>query len=316
LVSIQLGYQQNLNDPQIQQIIRTNCDVIEGFYFFITNRTFNENFVNDFMNFDSLKQLTFSSDTIKRWLTAELTETLFTKLQKLPFQCLNINSWSRPGLQSIFDNELFTLLEKSETIKCLHLQCLNHYIERWLANTALHNRAEITNFCLSNDRFGYSAAERENRFAPLFHTVADYQLLFPKLKCLCIGICLAEFDDDQLDSMLLCYFQNVSGNIKLHLAVRLYHKLEEIPSERFAWVFAKLRLLQAEIIFINNKRDARITIKSKNGHITTEIIVWFDQYDVKKTSLIDRYKNSPEKRKCIDFNHYGRYSKTCLCVIN
>ena len=145
-----------------------NCDIVESFHFYITNLTFNEYFVNAFLNFDSLKQLTlFSNMIFKRGtLSAELNQHLFTKLQQMQFQCLSIISYSRPGLRSIFDKQLFTLLENSETIKCLHLMCSNHYVERWLANHILHNRAQITNLCISNDQFGYSAAEIENRVAP------------------------------------------------------------------------------------------------------------------------------------------------------
>ena len=116
--------------------------------------------------------------------------------------------------------------------------------------------------------------------------------------------------------MLLCYFSDTSVNINLHLTIRLFHTLEEIPSERFDWLLAKLRFLQAEIILIYNKRDARITIKSKNGYITSEIIVCFDQDNVKKPPVKDRYKISSEKHKCVDFNHRGGHSITCLCILN
>jgi hypothetical protein len=197
---------------------------------------------------------------------------------------------------------------------------LNHYVERWLANTALHNRAQITNLCISNDQFGYNFSELQNSDAPLFHTITNYQLLFPKLKYLCIGICLAQLNEVQLESILMCYFQNNSRNIQLHLTVRLFHKLQEIPFLKLGRVLTKLQSLQAEISVVKkNKRDGVIKIISMNGRISSEIIVCFDENDIfDKCRGFKHIKDVvPEnKQKCVDRNHCGSYSMNCLCAIN
>jgi hypothetical protein len=325
--SIQLELHQNLNDPELLALLQMYCDVLEGFSFCDINKTLNDYFINAFLNFKSLKQITLCSWIFRLWDTPEMKKFdenrkhLYANLLQLQLQCLVIMSFSIPEMRGIYDNELFTLLEETRTIKCLHITCLNHYVERWLANTTLHNRAQITNLCISNDQFGYNFSEFGSRNAPLFHTVTNYQLLFPKLKYLCIGICLMQLDEVQLESILMCYFQNNSSDIQLHLTVRLFHKLQEIPLLELGRALTKLQSLQAEISVINkNKRDGIIKLRSINGRISSEIMIFFDKNDLANMNIkpvwYNRMVPDPEEQKCVDCNHCGSHSINCLCAIN
>jgi hypothetical protein len=277
----------------------------------------NITFIDAFLNLNSVKQLTLSWVTEKEIINAELRQTVFTKLRNMSLQCLLLNSTSKPGFRSIDDEQLFTLLN-SGTVKCLHLKSLNHYVDRWLTNNLLHERASITNLCIANDQFGYNPCEKENKRASLFHSLADYRLLFPKLKYLCIGICIAQFDDNRVDSLLICYYLNNHFNTKVRLTVRLFHKADEIPSNRFDWVLTKLKTQQADIVFTyQTKREARITIKSRNGSIYSEIIICFDQFNVEIVKIKKDVISLPEQQMCVDVAHYYRgISGDCLCICN
>jgi len=134
-----------------------------------------------------------------------LRENHYLKLNRLSFTCLMMISKNSTNLVSIFDNDLFVLLE-NVAIKCLHLRASNHYVERWLATESLHNRAEIISLCITNSQFGICLTEKENDNAPLYHSLATYKILFPRLQFVCLGICLAQFDDSRFDSMLSCYY--------------------------------------------------------------------------------------------------------------
>lgn len=322
-MSIQVGKFHNLNDPELIALLQMYCNVLEDFAFYETNDTLNNYFVHTFLNFKSLQRLRLSSwteitDIPNIETCPKNRKNLYANLlHLLNLKCLVIVSTGCLCLQGIYDNELFTLLEQTRTIKCLHFTCLNHYVERWLANTALHNRAQITNLCISNDQFGYNVCEFRSRRAPLFHTVADYKLLFPKLKYLCIGICLLELDEIQLESILMCYFQKNSSDIQLHLSVRLFHKLPEIPFLKLDRVLKKLQPLRVEISVINkNKQDGVIQMRSKNGRISSEIIVCFDHKGLIHISMGNNVVPDPEKQKCVDGNHCESHSMNCLCVIN
>jgi hypothetical protein len=313
-VIVLLGNLQNLNDPEILYILQSN--VIEKIHFHISNPTINGSFIDAISNLQSVRQLTLYSLVVNETPTIELRKEVYMKLNKLSLHCFILISKYGTDYGNIFGEELFTML-KNQCVKCLHLECLNHYVERWLSLKHLHNRAEITNLCIVNDQFGYGPSEPENIVAPLYHTLTDYRLLFPKLKFLCIGICLAQFYDDRLDSMLLCYYQNSSFDIKLRLTIRLFHKLEEIPSERFEWIFNKLKSFHVEIMIIfETKKDARITIKSKNGNISSEIIVCFDQCDVETLEIKTKAVPIHKQEKCVDKAHYSGRSIHCLCINN
>jgi hypothetical protein len=315
-LSIKLVQFQNLQDPELIRLFQICRDSIEVFRFFITNSTINDTFIDAFLNLSSLKKLGLYSIT-NRANSEEIRRSLFAKLGKFSLQCLTITSTTTPGYRSIFDEELFTLLE-SKKVKCLHLQALNHYVERWRLSNHLYARAQITNLCIVNDLFHYHACEKENKLAPLYHTLADYSLLFPKLQFLCIGICIAEFDDNRLDSMLLCYYLNNSLDIKLRLTIRLFCKLKKIPSDRFDCVLAKLTSLQANFIFNRiSPTDERITITSKSGNIVSVIIVCHDHYDVvtlkEKKRVIRRIC---DLEKCVELTHHDGNSIHCLCASN
>ena len=177
-VVIRLANLQNLNDPELLQLLVLGSRNIDTAHFYMTNPTLNHTFFDAVLNLSSLQRLTLWSFVVKETQSVEFRKAIYAKLNRLSLECLILISKNKPDYGNIFGEELFTVLE-NQSVKCLHLESLNHYVQRWLTTNHLHNRAEITNLCIVNDHFGYNFGELGNRTAPLFHTLTDYRRLFP-----------------------------------------------------------------------------------------------------------------------------------------